>query len=329
MKHLTNIALFDGCSREYGGMEGLVRDYAQAGLDGIEVIMDHRPYTEELPPIGSAVGFHMVFWSFWVDFWNGNDQALLDEFDSWEVAHECYRGETRGDMIANFRNDLQHAIDLGSEYAVFHVSETSLRECYTYGYSHTDREVIDAAIEQINMILDGTEFTGAFLMENQWMSGLRFTDPALTRRLLDGVEYPNKGIMLDIGHLMSTNPKLRTQQEAARYVLQMYADHGDLGQYVRGLHLHKSLSGAYVEDWGYRIPHEFEELETYWEKYSEVYKHILQVDRHEPWDDPAVADVVRAIEPEWVNHELSAWPREPHLQALATQMDALARGGVR
>ncbi|HAM16149.1 MAG TPA: hypothetical protein DCP91_09925 [Eggerthellaceae bacterium] len=130
--------------------------------------------------------------------------------------------------------------------------------------------------------------------------------------------------MLDTGHLMSTNTKLRTQLEAADYVCRMFDDHGDLGDAVRALHLHKSLSGEYVEGAGYRVPDDC--VGSYWDKYSRCYRHVTQIDRHEPWDDPAVARMVAHLNPQWINHELSAWPREPHFAAVRTQRAALGYG---
>ena len=321
MKLLTNFPLYDGCLKEYGSMEGVVGDCRDLGLDGIEVIWDHMPYTEELPPDGLAIGFHMLFWSNWVDFWNGDRDALLHEFGDWDMVREYYHGETRADMVARYKTDLQRAIDLKSEYTVFHVSEVSLEECFTYKFAHGDREVVDCAIELINEILDGMDFKGAFLVENQWWPGLTFTDPKMTRRLLDGIAYDNKGVMLDVGHLLHTNTKLRTQAQAAAYVREMYDAHGSVAPMVRGLHLHQSLSGEYVEGQGYRIPDDL--VGGYWEKYTRCYNHVLQIDRHQPWTDPAVADVVAHIGPEWINNELSAWPRKPHFDAVRTQMKAL------
>ena len=321
MKQVTNFPLYNGCLKDYGDMAGLMRDVRGAGLDGLEVIWDHMPYIEELPPAGTAVGYHLMFWSNWVDFWRGDEGALLGEFGDLDLVRDYYHGETQEDMVNQYKVDLQRAIDLGSEYVVFHVSEVSLAECFTYDFKFSDEEVIDAAIELVNWLLRDTEFKGAFLMENQWWPGLTFTRPEMTRRLLDGVEYANKGIMLDTGHLMSTNTALRTQQEAADYICRLYDEHGDLGDYVRGFHLHKSLSGEYVEGEGYRIPDDF--TGDYWAKYKRCYEHIVKIDRHEPWDDPAVATVVRHLAPEWINHELSAWPRDPHLNAVRTQRTAM------
>ena len=302
-------------------MAGVAEECRELGLDGLEVIWDHMPYTEELPPNELAVGFHMLFWSNWVDFWKGDEAALLREFGDEGLIREYYHGETRADMISRYRVDLQRAIDLEAEYVVFHVSEVSLEECFTYRFVHDDREVVDCAIELINEVLDGMDVHMTFLVENQWWPGFTFTDPAMTRRLLDGIAYGDKGIMLDVGHLLHTNTKLRTQEQAAAYVRDMFDAHGDLAQYVRGLHLHQSLSGEYVESEGYRVPDDFDG--SYWDKFSRCYKHILQIDRHEPWTDPVISDVVAHIGPEWVNNELSAWPRKPHYDAVRTQLQAL------
>ena len=68
----------------------------------------------------------------------------------------------------------------------------------------------------------------------------------MTRRLIDGIEYDNVGIMLDTGHLLSTNTKLRTQRQALCYIRDRYEAHGDVAKKVRGLHLHQSLSGEYA-----------------------------------------------------------------------------------
>lgn len=321
MKLLMNFPLFNGCLKEYGDMSGVAAECNKLGLDGLEIIFDLSPYTEELPPNDLAVGFHMMFWSSWVDFWKGNEEALLREFESWDMVRECYHCDTRKGMVQQFKADLQRAIDLEAEYVVFHVSEVKVEECFTYQSSHSDREVIDCAVELINEILDGMDMRMAFLVENQWWSGFKFTDPEMTRRLLDGIEYDNKGIMLDTGHLLNMNTKLRSQAQAADYIRNVYDAHGDLGSYVRGLHLHQSLSGEYVETQGYQTPDDL--VGNYWERFARCYSHILQIDRHQPWTDPAIADVLNHIGPEWVNNELSGSTREAHSNAVATQLHTL------
>ena len=324
MKMLTNFPLYDGCLDAFpGGMAEVAESCRELGLDGLEVIWDHQPYTQEMPPAGLAIGYHMLFFSHWVDYWQGNEPALMAEYGSWDMVREYYRGTTRAEMVKRYRDDLQHAVEVGAEYLVFHVSDVSLEECFTYRFAHSDNEVIDCSAELVNEIFDGVEGDFALLLENQWWPGLTFTEPEKTRRLLDAVAWENKGIMLDTGHLMSTNTKLRTQAEAARYIADMFDAHGELGAYVRGLHLHQSLSGEYVEGEGFRVPDDYRAIEAYWDRYARVYQHILHVDRHQPWTDPAVGELVRHLGPEWVNNELSGYPREKHEEAVRTQMAAL------
>ena len=295
----------------------------ELGLDGLEIIFDYKPYTEEMPPADMPLGLHLMFFSHWVDFWRGNHDALMREYGSDELVRAYYRCDEPSGIVSEFRQGLQQAKELGAEYVVFHVSDVGLEECFTYQFAHSDEEVIDASIELINRITDGMDLECAFLVENQWWPGLTFTRPEMTQRLLEGIEYENKGVMLDIGHLMSTNTSLRTQAEAAEYVHQMLDEHGELSKAVRGLHLHQSLSGEYVEANGYRVSDGYLAAKDYWEKYARCYDHVLQIDRHQPWDDPIVGSIIERINPEWINHELSAWGREAHSEAVRTQMTAL------
>ena len=48
---------------------------------------------------------------------------------------------------------------VGAEYVVFHVVPVDDEEGFTYQGKHTDREVIDAAADFINELLDGQEYS--------------------------------------------------------------------------------------------------------------------------------------------------------------------------
>ncbi len=321
MKLLTNLAVYDGCLDEYGSPDALSCDCAELGLDGIEVVWGDSDTVAQVPRKDLVVGYHLLFFSTWVDFWLGNKAALLDEFGTWDAVKCCYEAETRDELVARFRRDVRRAIDFGAEYAVFHVSDVRMRECFTYEFSHTDRQVCDCACELVNQIFDGIDTNMALLVENQWWPGFTFCDPVMTRRLLDGMEYDNVGIMLDTGHLMSTNTKLRTQKQALGYIRDCYDAHGDVAKKVRGLHLHQSLSGEYVEQTLGFVPQDF--TGTYEQRFASSYRHVLNIDRHEPWTDPAVADLVRHIDPEWVTCELSCRSRAERNARLRIQLGAL------
>lgn len=321
MKLLTNFAVYEGCLDEYGSTEKLAKDCSDLGLDGLEVVWGEDGDIDKKPSSDLIVGYHMLFFSAWVDFWQGNKAGLLKEYGTIEAARRCYEAETRKDLVARFRRDLQRAIDHEAEYAVFHVSDVLMHECYTYEFSHSDRQVCDCACELINEIFDGMDSDITLLVENQWWPGLTFCDPTMTQRLLDGIEYDKVGIMLDTGHLMNTNTSLRTQAQAARYIQDCFDAHGDLRERVLGLHLHQTLSGEYVERTRGIIPDDF--TGNYEERFAASYRHVLEIDRHEPWNDPIVAELVAHINPTWINNELSGGSRAQRIESLRTQLGAL------
>lgn len=327
MKVVTNFPIYNGCLEEYGTMEELAKDCDEAGIDGIEAIWDWDPYTGQMPLPGMSIGYHLTFWSCWIDFWIHDEEALLREFGTWDMVHEYYHGDTRQSIIDTYIRDVGYAMQVDPEYLVFHVSEVNIEEDFTYDFVHTDEQVVDCAIELANTITPYITNGAAFLVENQWWPGFTFTRPEITKRLLDGIDYDNKGIVLDIGHLMNTNTRLRTQADGVRYVNDMLDDEGELSDQIRALHLHQSLSGEYVENNAYRFSQEFLDAESFWDRYSISYRHVLQIDRHQPWTDPSIVQVIDRISPDWINNELSAYGRRPHQEALKTQMDTLRRGG--
>ncbi len=71
----------------------------------------------------------------------------------------------------------------------------------------------------INEILKGLRIGYTVLFENHWFPGLTLLNRGEAQRLLDGVHYPHKGFVLDIGHLMNTKARIRTEEEAVAYIL--------------------------------------------------------------------------------------------------------------
>lgn len=80
-------------------------------------------------------------------------------------------------------------------------------------------------------------------MENLWWPGFTFTSPQMTQKLMDGIHYEKKGIMLDTGHLLHTNLDLRNQREGIAYIQKQLEEHGELCSWIKGIHLNQSLTG--------------------------------------------------------------------------------------
>ena len=245
---------------------------------------------------------------------------LSKEYGSFEKVKEIFGGLDRSCILKRFREDLERARKLKARYVVFHVSDVSARELFTYQCRHTDEEVIDAAAELINLLLDGENYTFDFLMENLWWPGLTMTRPEMTKRLLSQVHYQKKGIMLDTGHLMHMNLELKTQDEAVDYILEKVAEHGNLASYIKGMHLNQSITGAYVKT----LITKKDAMPSDYEACSKAcYEHVFQIDQHLPFTTPKVQKLVETIKPEYLTHELMSYGRSEHEIKLVMQRAAL------
>lgn len=325
MLESISLPLCGAVRTEYGGWSGLREELARLGCGGIEAIWAGEDLPADFPP-DLLGGYHLTFFPDWLDFYREDKPALLAKYGSMEAVRQFYGGVGAETLLNLYRADLERAAALRARYVVFHVSDVSVDEGYTYQWLHGDREVIDASVEVLNTLLAGRNWPFAVLVENQWWPGFTFTDPDMTARLVEGIRYPDKGILLDTGHLMNTNPALRTQEEGALYLIDMLERHGTLSQAVRGVHLHQSLSGAYVRKHTGFLPQN--QPKTPIERFCASYQHILQIDRHRPWTDPAILPVLVRIAPEFLTHELQAGDRAARFQAVRTQRDLLERGGL-
>lgn len=291
-----------------------------AGCHAVEIIYGGDGPVQDFPQ-DLVRGYHLMFYTDWLDFWRQDVSALTEKFGSREVWQQFYHAAGREDFLRQFDDDLQRAHAAGVDYVVFHVGDVCFAETYTYNWRHTNQEIIDAAAEMINLLLDGRPYKFDFLMENLPWPGLRFDDARLTERLLSRVNYSNKGLMLDTGHLMCTEPALRDEAEAADYISRRLDEHGDLCRYIKGVHLHKSLSGEYVRQFLQQTPPVLPD--DVYEQFAVTYQHILQIDRHLPLGTDAMAPVLARINPKYLVHELASGGVEDKLLRIKQQRKAM------
>ena len=315
-------AVRDAC----GGWDGLRAECAALGVDGVEGIWDGAEIPADFPA-DLLVGYHLTFFPDWLDFYRGDNAALIRKYGSLENARAFYGGNAPERIVELYRDDLARARRLGAKYVVFHVSDVSNEESHTYRWQHTNREVIDASLEIINTLLADAPSGPEFLVENQWWAGFTFTNPDETARLLDGIRYPKKGVLLDTGHLMNTNPALVSQRNGIAYIQNMLDAHQAWLPYIRGVHLHQSLSGVYVRRHTGVLPEDFP-IGDADAQFSYSYLHVLKIDRHQPWTDPAAARLIERIRPEYLTHELSAGSHKARVQAARRQIETLKKGGL-
>lgn len=260
-------------------------------------------------------GVHLRFWPAWLDFWRGDQDELLKQFGSEESIIDCYGGLTREDWLRIYRKNIRTAVQSGARYLVFHVSHTKIAELFSWEFNASDEEVIEAAIEVINELVAEIPEEVALLFENLWWPGLTLKNPELVARLLDSVKHPNIGIMLDTGHLMNTNHELTSEAEGVDYIIKVLHGLGKYQSYVRGVHLHQSLSGKYIKK---SRQEKIEKCDM-----TQVMNHVLQIDQHQPFATAAVQELIDYIKPQFLVHEFMYSSMEEWSEKVRVQKNAL------
>jgi len=285
-------------------------------LDGLEM-MFCAPWDRKIHKKEWIQGIHLRFWPNWLDFWRGNQKALLREFNNEAGIIAYYGGLTREIWLNVYRENIHTAIQAGANYLVYHVSHARLAELYNWRFSASDREVIEATIEVINELAADIPENVTLLFENLWWPGLTLKDSKLTAFLLDSVSvrHANVGIMLDTGHLMNTNASLRTQEDGIAYILSTLSQLGSYRNYVKGIHLHHSLSGEYMSNTRSSEPHNF--------TITDIMSHVMNIDQHLPFSTPEVQRIVEYVQPEYLVHEFLHTSMDDWVQKLFCQQQAL------
>ncbi len=283
--------------------------------DGIELTCFEED-SRGIVPEERVTGIHMNCLPCWVDFWRGDMDACVREFDDPATVRAVFGGDRPEALLRHYRRDLAAAKRYGAEYVVFHVCDSSAEETFTGRSRHTDAEVIDASAELLNELFRGGEDGPWLLLENLWYAGHRFTDPEMTARLLDRVRYPKTGLMLDTGHLLHTRADLATQADGVRYIEAMLDLHGDLAKRIRGVHLNQSLTGSVIRETQAHPP---KPAATYPERTAQLFEYVFAIDRHEPFTCEGVRELIGRIGPDYLTYELISRDLKEHRALLRAQ----------
>lgn len=289
------------------------------GFDGLELMCFGEDISEKIPA-GRVIGVHTVSLPFWYDFWTGNTRRCLEELGDEETLKNYYGGSGQEVLLAHYRRDIRAAERLGAKYMVFHVSDCTAEETMSGKFAHTDEEVTDAFCDILNRLFPEDWAGPEILVENLWQPGFTFLDPAMTKRLMDGIRCRRKGIMLDTGHLMNTDTALRTPAEATAYIDRLLDKHGDLCRHIRGVHLNLSLSGEYAEYVKTHLP----DLSGSYEERSRIlFEYIFKKDQHRPYIGGGVETLIERIRPEYLTLEFITKDIEEHRAFIRKQKEAL------
>ena len=318
MKRTFNITTYSEDLDRYRDRDDLLS--ALRGFDGLELMHCGDDCRNIVPP-ERIVGVHLCFFPYWYDFYTGDMAACVRYLGSMEAVRALYGGDTPEALIEVYRRDIDRAKAEGAEYVVFHVSDCADEELFTLRYRHSSIEVVSAAVDLLNRLFPEPDGDLVLLMENLWHPGLTLTEPDVTHRLLDGVRYRNKGIMLDTGHLMHTDLSLRSQEGALAYIRRRIEEQGeDVRRAIRGIHLHQSLTGEYMAAVAAHPPVLSQDPAR---RMEQVYTHAFACDQHRPFTCSGVRGFIEWIDPEYLTFEFISRSRAEQEAMLREQLAAL------
>lgn len=323
MKQLVNIVNNQTMLKPFTA-ENDLEDYIKKAClcQGAEVIACPPKLDRAVKNI--AVGYHLVFYPNWMDFYLGNQTYLIKHFGTKELWREYYGCEDGRGFLQNLINDMDAAQALGAEYAVFHCADVSNEEVLLNEYEHTNAQVIDATAHLINAAVKGKKYTFKLLFENLFVPGMTLLQPRETERLLDKVNYANCGIMLDTGHLMAAmkfaGDNVFNEKTAAEAMCKRITAHGQLKKHIAGVHLHSCNVEQAVEEYLEPIsPHA-----DFYKRCEQSYGRILKLDAHSPLKSGALNKALDMLDLSYIVHELRA--ENPAKKAAAVLMQKKAMG---
>ena len=296
-KHLISYCAIDWYEDELRKnglqLEKIIKDMGVDGIEQFIYTLDPKPNAYK----DLTVGVHLHYWPYWMDFWLKKAKRLKMQFRNIRERNKYFKDAMSCDeWLSVIRRNIGAAVVQEPEYLVWHVSEANSEEIFTYEFNYSDREVLTASADVFNAVADEIPAHIPVLFENLWWPGLRLTDVRNVRYFFERIQRKNVGIMLDTGHLMNTNLRLKTEAEGADYVCKGYEKLSECKDLVRGVHLSCSLSGAYQRNFNHQIPSKLTpEL---------VWKHVTSIDQHKPFQTKAAKQILDTIQPEYVVHEV-------------------------
>ena len=290
---------------KFSDNSNLLKDFLHRNtLDGLEVM---QCGTDDMVwyPQNSVIGVHMRYWPMCMDFLQGNIAELRRVFGSDEIWQKYYGAKTRDEFVSAYREGLRTAQAIGAQYAVFHASNSSFEELFSHSFRQDNEQIINAFVMLINEVLDDFSCDMTLLFENMWYPGLTLLDEPLAQQMLEDIRCQNKGFMLDIGHMMITNPKLWTYEEAVEYITAVLRDRPEMLSNIKGIHLNGALTGDYLQ--ATMRGEGLRDIEgSFGERYANAYHHVTRIDSHTPFADVSIQKVIRLVNPDYLVFELLA-----------------------
>lgn len=326
MRRLLNISTHDNDLETIDHDWQKARDFCRRnGFRGYE-LYPVGGYDCATIPAEIVVGVHLRFFVILEPIWRGHRERLLEIFDDEETIELFYGGLDGQAVVDAYRQQLALAHHLGAEYVVFHVSQNELEYVYNWECPWTWRETVELSAEIVNEVTRGSDYAGEILFENLWWPGsMRLDSPEEVSYLLERVDYPRCGLVLDTGHVLNKNQEIHSEAQGVDYVIETVRNLGAHRDLIRGVHLTRSLSADYVT--ASRCEEEpFQGAETFWDRFIAAHAHVTQIDQHDAFEGPEIARLLDWVAPEYLVFEFTYSDMVEWQEKIDRQKRALADG---
>ncbi|MDR0887655.1 MAG: sugar phosphate isomerase/epimerase [Candidatus Methanoplasma sp.] len=300
MKHLYNYSVYQPLTDIPGSGDDPVLRLNAIGCDGLELFTLYDKIDDCYRGIAPAV--HLPFAIDWYRGWE--ERADIEEFNEISVRPVLF-GRDRAEIVDNIRRFITVAADIDPAYGVLHAGNSNIDDVMLRTLHDDDRKVLDAFVEMVNTVVSG--FPGGeppfrLAFENLWGSGLKMIRKWEFELFERKLEFDNWGFCLDTGHMMNTLPDAYTEEQAINGLLHIFDGYSEsIKDRIGTMHFHVSTSAEYRNTFP-------EEERPAWETMQETitrsYPHIMKIDQHRPFSDPRCVELVDAISPDFVTHEM-------------------------
>ena len=298
MKHVHCWSVFEDFS-EFPGTGTIGERLSAERLDGFELftLVEPVPQVYRVPEV---VSVHLPYAIDWRCAWEGRlYEGLPDDLTYFSFGHD------RAEQIDTVHRMIDYASVVNPAYGVLHAANTDMRQVLKRRHDSDDLAVLSEFCELVNSAVStfpGGEPPFRIAFENLWWEGLRLRSPEEWRLMERKLEFDNWGFVLDTGHLMNSCDDAYDERSATDAVLDIVSRYPkDLLDRVTTMHLQLSTTAAFRE----KITDEVRGEDEEWDHFANrAYERAGAVDQHRPFETSAAREIVDAVKPDFVNHEL-------------------------
>lgn len=277
-----------------------VEDFIKGkGLEGVELLL-HGNYDYSNIPKHLIKGVHLSYFPTWMDFYLDHP-IYKEDYPTEESLVDAFGSVSKVGIDERFKKDFEVSKALEADYMVFHVGHVRLKDAFSFNYAYSDEEVLEATAKLVNNVFN-EESDVCLLFENLWWPGLTLKNPTLIETFMNKINYKNKGIMLDLSHLMIQGGNL-SLNEQIDFILKTLHDLKDQLKWIKGIHINRTDIGDYMTASKASLYHSLTNLDKS-EKWQIIYEHISRIDQHLPFESYRLNEIIDLIKPEYLMIEV-------------------------